>query len=119
MFVITANSGTFRKNRNVKLNKPRTSLGKGIKLGKYLIIKKKPNCNEFIIINKKSAFIGDIAWNKKWKKFAFYPDEGAVEHDIYLCSMCMEEIADYLRILNLERPRIEVALADQKGKYID
>lgn len=58
--------------------------------------------NEWAVTNKRGQLIGDIAWHKKWHKYAFYPDIMSMEHEIYLCEMCLREIADYLHKINFD-----------------
>ncbi len=67
---------------------------------RYLVFEKKPKHNEWLVMNKKNQHIGDLAYHKKWCKFAFYPAEPMEEHEIYLCQMCLREIADFLEKLN-------------------
>ena len=72
-------------------------------MARYLVFEKKEKYNEWLVKNKKGDMLGDIAWHKKWSKFAFYPDQMCFEHEIYLCEMCLREIADFLKVENLKR----------------
>lgn len=66
----------------------------------YLKFKKRENVEEWMVLNKKGQFLGDIAFHKSWKRFAFYPDTSIYERDIYLCSMCLREIVDFIEGIN-------------------
>ena len=70
---------------------------------RYLVFKKKEKHKEWLVMNKKGQHIGDLAFHEKWRKFAFYPDESPYEHDIYLCEMCLREIADFLHSINFAK----------------
>lgn len=70
---------------------------------RYLIFEKKKTNGlheEWAVTNKKGDAIGDLAFHDKWRKYAFYPDQMCFEHEIYLCQMCLREIADFLEKIN-------------------
>ncbi|MFW9872017.1 MAG: hypothetical protein ACFFG0_02870 [Candidatus Thorarchaeota archaeon] len=77
----------------------------------FLIFKRKDSeIEEYGVWNKKKDFLGDIAFHKKWKKFAYYPDQMIFEREIYLCSMCLKEIYEFLEKVNKD------AKEDKEGK---
>ena len=57
---------------------------------------------EYGVCNKRGAFLGYIAYHKRWKKYAYYPDEMMFEKEIYLCSMCLKEIVLFLDKINVK-----------------
>lgn len=73
-------------------------------MNKYLKFQKikKPldSKNEWVVLNKRDDMLGYIAWQSRWKKYAYYPDEMCFEKEIYLCQMCLKEIVKFLEEVN-------------------
>jgi len=71
-----------------------------IKPKTFLVFEENKNNNlkhrEWHVFNTRRDFMGYIAWQPKWKKYAYYPDELMFEKEMYLCSMCLMELVKFL-----------------------
>ena len=70
----------------------------------YLELIKKPNNDnkpvierEYMVLNRKKDFLGDIAYRTQWKRWCFYPEASYVGK-LFFDSKCLKEI-----VLELER----------------
>ena len=71
--------------------------------GQFLKFKKRKGIEEYMILNKKNQFLGDICYSKRSKQFLFYPDTIVCSHDIWFAANCLKEIAQFLETLRMKK----------------
>ena len=48
--------------------------------------------NEYIVRTKTDIFLGNIKWDTRWRKYAFYPMANTLYEEV-----CLEDIARFLK----------------------
>lgn len=69
---------------------------------KFLTFNKKSDCKEWLVKNNKNQVLGQIVYNKQWKKWCFYLFVHPFDKDgdIYFDASCLKQISIFMEALD-------------------